>query len=303
MVEQIELEKIEGQVSSVIFYSEDNGYTVLRLAVDDGSSTIVVGCIPMSAPGEHITAWGSWTHHPSHGEQFKAEYTERVMPSGAAAIYDYLSSRVIKGIGPATAAAIVAKFGDDSLNVLRDEPEKLAGLKGITLKKAMEISAAFRHQTGMRMLMEFLASAELPPIFALRLYRYYGNDALDTVQENPYVLTGTQIGATFAQADKLALRQGTETDAPERIAAALLFELRHNADNGHCFLPMDKLIAATAQLIGVEPEHIQAGLDILLDDNEVIREQVSNADACYLADLYAAEVYVTHRLREMAWHT
>lgn len=290
-------------MASVIYFNDENGYTVLRLAVDDGSQTIIVGCIPMAAPGESLTAWGTWTRHPSHGEQFKAEHTERTMPVGADAIYDYLASRVIKGIGPATAALIVSKFGDESLNVLRDHPEKLATLRGVSAKKAEELSATFRRQTGMRTLMEFLGSAGLAPVLALRLYRYYGEDALDTVQDNPYILASVQIGATFAEADALALSQGMEGDSPQRIAAAILFELRHNADNGHCFLPVNKLTAATAQLIGVEPEQIQEGLDMLLDSGEVVCEPVANVEACYLSGLYDAEVFVSYQLKRMAAHT
>lgn len=302
-MQNLKLEKIEGQVASVIYFNDENGYTVLRLAVDDGSQAIVVGCIPMAAPGESLTAWGTWTRHPSHGEQFKAEHTERTMPVGADAIYDYLASRVIKGIGPATAALIVSKFGDESLNVLRDHPEKLATLRGVSAKKAEEMSATFRRQTGMRTLMEFLGSAGLAPVLALRLYRYYGEDALDTVQDNPYILASVQIGATFAEADALALSQGMEGDSPQRIAAAILFELRHNADNGHSFLPVNKLTAATAQLIGVEPEQIQEGLDMLLDSGEVVCEPVANVEACYLAGLYDAEVFVSYQLKRMAAHT
>lgn len=290
-------------MASVIYFNDENGYTVLRLAVDDGSQAIIVGCIPMAAPGESLTAWGTWTRHPSHGEQFKAEHTERTMPVGADAIYDYLASRVIKGIGPATAALIVSKFGDESLNVLRDHPEKLATLRGVSAKKAEELSATFRRQTGMRTLMEFLGSAGLAPVLALRLYRYYGEDALDTVQDNPYILASVQIGATFAEADALALSQGMEGDSPQRIAAAILFELRHNADNGHCFLPVNKLTAATAQLIGVEPEQIQEGLDMLLDSGEVVCEPVANVEACYLSGLYDAEVFVSYQLKRMAAHT
>ena len=298
-----QLEKIEGHVASVIYFNDENGYTVLRLDVDDGSQAIVVGCIPLAVPGEGLTAWGTWTRHPNHGEQFKAEHTERVMPTGADGIFSYLSSRVIRGIGPATAALIVAKFGDDALNVLRDHPEKIATLKGISLKKAEEMSAAFRQQTGMRSLMEYLATAEIAPVFALRLFRCYGDEALDVVRDNPYILTSVQIGATFAEADALALAQGMEGDAPQRIAAALLFELRHNSDNGHCFIPVEKLTAATAQLIGVEAEQAAEGLDMLLDAGEVVTEPVANVTACYLADLYDAEVYTAHRLREMAMHT
>ena len=162
-------------MASVIYFNDENGYTVLRLEVDDGSQAIVVGCIPMAVPGEGLTAWGTWSRHPTHGEQFKADHTERVMPTGADGIFSYLSSRVIKGIGPATAAMIVAKFGDDALNILRDHPEKIATLKGVSLKKAQEMSAAFRQQTGMRSLMEFLAAAEISPVFALRLFRCYGS--------------------------------------------------------------------------------------------------------------------------------
>lgn len=302
-MQDVRLEKIEGQVASVIYFNDENGYTVLRLAVDDGSQAIVVGCIPMAAPGESLTAWGTWTRHPAHGEQFKTEYTERTMPIGADAIYDYLSSRVIKGIGPATAALIVSKFGDESLKILRDHPEKLATLRGISAKKAEEMSETFRRQTGMRTLMEFLGSAGLAPILALRLYRYYGDDALEVVQDNPYILASVQIGATFAEADALALSQGMEGDSPQRIAAAILFELRHNADNGHCFLPVNKLTTATAQLIEIEPEQVQEGLDMLLDSGEVVQEPVANVMACYLAGLYNDEVFVSYQLKRMASHT
>lgn len=302
-MQEVKLEKIEGTVSSVIYVNEENGYTVLRLDVDDGSQTTVVGCIPMAAPGESFTAWGSWMRHPAHGEQFKAEHTERTMPVGADAIFDYLSSRVIRGIGPATAALIVSKFGDESLNILRDHPEKLATLRGISQKKAEEISAAFRRQTGMRMLMEFLGSAGLAPVLALRLYRWYGEEAMDVVRDNPYVLASTQIGASFAEADALALSQGMEGDSPQRVAAAIVFELRHNADNGHCFLPVNKLTDATCQLIGVEAEQVEEGLEMLLDSGEVIQEPIANVEACYLTELYGAEVYTAARLRSMAAHT
>ena len=297
------LEKLEGRVSSVIYFNEENGYTVLRLDVDDGSQAVVVGCIPMAAPGESMTAWGNWTRHAAHGEQFKAEIAERTMPTDAASIYDYLSSRTIKGIGPATAAQIVGAFGDDALEVLRDHPEKLATLRGISREKAEQMSAAFRRQTGMRALMEFLGAAGIAPLLALRLYRCYGDDALAMVEENPYILSSVQVGATFAEADTLALANGMEEDSPLRIAAAVLFELRHNSDNGHCFLPVDKLTAATAQLIGVEQEPVSQALDTLLASGDVVVEPVANVTACYLAPLYAAEVYVAQRLRDMARQT
>jgi exodeoxyribonuclease V alpha subunit len=300
VVEETKLEKIEGSVSSVIYRNEETGYSVLRLNVDDGSQAVVVGCIPMAAPGESITAYGRWTRHPAHGEQFKAEHTERVMPTGSEAIFDYLASRVVRGIGPATAALIVSEFGDSSLEVLRDHPEKLAQLRGLSEKKAREISEAFRRQTGLRTLMEFLGGAGLAPIMAIRLWRYYGENALDLLKENPYILATEHIGAAFSEADGLALSLGMEGDSPQRIAAALLFELRHNAANGHCFIPREKLVDVTARLVEVDADLATEGLEFLLDAGDVICEPVAGCDACYLAGLYAAETYTAERLRDMA---
>lgn len=301
-MEEKKLEKVEGNISSIIYRNEENGYTVLRLDEDNGDACIVVGCIPMAAPGESMTAWGQWTRHPNHGEQFKAEHTERTMPSGAEAIYDYLASRVVRGIGPATAALIVSRFGDESLNVLRDKPELLAELKGMSMKKAREISETFRRMTGMRSLMEYLATAGLPPILAIRCYRFYGDNALELLKENPYILATEHIGGAFSQADELALSHGMEGDAPQRVAAAILFELRYNSGNGHCFIPREKLVAATAQLIEVEPEQVEEGLEQLLEAGDVTEEEIANCRACYLSGLYAAEVYTAARLRSMADH-
>ena len=298
-----EPEKVEGVVSSVIYHNEENGWSVLRFELDSGEQTVMVGCIPLAVPGEGITAWGSWTWHPTHGEQFKAEHTERTLPTGKEAIFNYLSSRAVKGIGPATAALIVAKFGDDSLKVLRDHPEKIAAIKGISRKKAFEISENYRRLTGMRMLMEYLGAAGISPLLALRLYRCYGDEALEVVKDNPYILSSERIGGSFAEADALAISQGMEEDAPQRVAAALLFELKHNAQNGHCFLPVDKLRSATAQLIDVEPGQAEECVDMLRDSAEVVVEQVSNARACYLSSLYDAETCVAARLREMASYT
>lgn len=301
-MEEKKLEQVEGYIASILYRNEENGYCVLRLDETSGEQCIVVGCIPMAAPGESLTAWGAWVRHPSHGEQFKAEYTERTMPVGAEAIYDYLASRVIRGVGPATAALIVSRFGDDSLNVLRDHPELLASLKGMSMKKAQEISKEFRRQNGMRSLMEFLASASLPPYLALRVYRYYGDDSLDMLRENPYILSTEHIGASFSQADALALSLGLEGDSPERVAAALLFELRYNAGNGHCFIPREKLIAATAQLIEVDAGQVEEGLELLLDSGDVTMEPVGNVQACYLSGLYGAEVFAAAQLGRMAKH-
>ena len=208
-----------GTVAAVIYQNEENGYTVLKLDVDDGSQTMVVGCIPYAVPGESMIVSGSWMTHPAHGQQFKADFAERTMPETADAIYAYLAGRAVRGIGPATASLMVSRFGADTLNVLEYEPEKLCTIKGISLSKAKAMSANFRRQAGMRRLIEFLASANIRPVIALRMYQYYGDDALQLVQDNPYILVSDAIGASFQEADALALGHGFDDQSAERVDA------------------------------------------------------------------------------------
>ena len=292
--------ELSGTVDEIIYTNEENGYTVLRMETSDGENVTVTGCLPFAAPGEMLTVGGKWVSHASYGQQFQAEYVDRRMPHGAEAVYEYLASRVIKGVGPATASVIVSAFGEKALDVIEREPEKLAGLKGISLKKAREMSEALRKQLGLRHLMEFLSAHGLKPQYAMRLYRAYADRALELIQENPYLLCAQHIGAPFSEADRLALDLGMEGDSAERVAAAVLFELQYNIGNGHVFIPREKLILATAQLLDLEPEPVEEGLDVLLDSGEVRSEPVANVQACYLAALYEAETYCAERIGRMA---
>ena len=185
----VELSEINGTVSSVIFRNDENGYAVVRLLTENGETTTAVGCLPYVAPGESISAEGSWMTHAQHGRQFKIEQCNRILPVSADAIYEYLAGGTVKGIGPATAAMIVDKFGERSLDVLEMQPEKLAEIRGIGLNKAKEISAGFKKQAGVRRLTEFLCSYGIQPIFALRLFKFYGDSAIEIVHENPYILS------------------------------------------------------------------------------------------------------------------
>lgn len=293
-------DELVGTVDEIIYTNEENGYTVLRLERDDGETVTATGCLPFAAPGEQLMLYGSWTTHATYGQQFRAEYAERSMPRGAEAVYEYLASRVIRGVGPATASVIVSAFGDKALDVIENEPEKLAGLRGISLKKAKEMSEALRRQLGLRRLMEFLNSHGLKPHFAMRLYRSYGDRALALIQENPYILCAPHIGAEFSDADTLALDLGLDGDSPERISAAVCFELQHNAGNGHVFIPREKLILATAQLLDIEPGAVESGLDELLRRGDVVEQSVAGCEACYLKDLYEAERSSAERLSAMA---
>lgn len=287
---------IEGTVENVVFQNEENGYTVLSLLTDQGEVVTVVGCIPFAAAGESMTVTGVWVNHPTYGVQMTAELVERRMPQDEDGIACYLSSGVLKGVGPATAARLVDRFGADTLRIIEEEPEKLSTLKGITSKKAMEISAAFRSLTGLRRVMEFLSRYDLPVTLAMSLLRAYGDETLEKLKDNPYLLTDERCGVDFAAADEIALSMGFDGDAPCRAEAAVLYELNHNLSNGHVFLPRPKLIAATMELIGVTEETAEKALDDLCERFAVVCRPIANVEGCYLRRMYEAEVYVAKRL-------
>ena len=299
MAQDTELEELYGKISSVIYTNEENGWTVLRMETDGGTDATVVGTLPSAYPGEELHVFGEWTTHPNHGRQFKSEYAERSLPRTKDDIYKYLAGHAVKGIGPATAALIVDRFGDRTLDVLERQPERLTEIRGISPAKAEAVTRDFRRQAQLRRLMEFLCAYGLKPLLAVRLYRFYGEEAMDAVSEDPYIIASPHIGGSFAEADRLALEQGAAADDPRRVRAAAVFELRHNAGNGHCFIPTDKLAAATACFIGVEHDSALAAVEALAESGAVVRTELAGRDVTYLAELYAAETRVASRLLGM----
>ena len=286
----------EGTVHSVIFQNAENGYTVLRLLTEEGEVVTVVGCIPCVAPGEHLTVTGTWETHPQHGQQLKVSELERSLPEDEDEIFDYLSSGICKGVGPTTARRIVDRFGLETLDILEAEPERLQMIKGITAKKAMEIGTLFRQHMGLRRLMAFLSRYQLPPVLALRLRQQYGDRALQAVERNPYLLSDDVCGVDFSVTDTMALSMGFAEDCGQRLEAAVTFELTYNENNGHVFLPRDKLLSATCQLLGCGMEQVEAALDRLIGDMVLMQEQVANVQAVYLRRLWQAETSACARL-------
>lgn len=293
------MENLIGRIDSVVFRSDDTGYAVLRVDIGEVDTIPVVGCIPYAAPGEMINASGFWSNHPSHGRQFKVESCSRRLPDTAESIYDFLCSGCIKGIGPATAALIVNRFSANSLNVIENYPERLAEIKGISKQKANEFSAAFRKDHTVRRLSELMCENEISPIYALRLYKYYGTSAYEVLCDDPYILASESIGGNFFDADRLAVELGFDGDSVSRISAAITFELLHNSNNGHCFIPRNKLIAATAQLISVDEDDVKSALDDMLDCGDIICEAIGGVEACYLCSLYEAETYTAKTLIDL----
>ncbi len=290
---------LEGTIHSVIFQNAENGYAVLRLLTEEGELLTVVGCIPSPAPGEHLTASGVWETHPQHGEQLSVREVERLLPQDEEEICSFLSSGVCKGVGPATARRIVDRFGPRTLEVLEQSPEELKALKGITAQKAREIAQSFRSAMGLRRLMAFLSQYQLPPILAMQLREQYGDAALEMVRKNPYLLSVDSCGVDFSVTDEIAMSMGFAADCDERLQAAITFELTHNEQNGHVFLPRAKLVEATARLLSCDADPLEAALDDLIDRRSVVQEQTAGVQACYLRRLWEAETTACARLNAL----
>lgn len=293
--------ELSGVVESVIFHNEKNGYAVFRMTVDGEDKTVtVVGTFPYLCAGEGMWVEGTWTHHASYGEQFKAERAERTLPADSVSIIRYLSSGNLPGIGPATAKRLVERFGRDVFDVLENSAELVAEVPGMTRAKAEKISDAFHRQTGIRRLMESLLVYGINPEVALRLYRWYGELAEELIRQNPYILSREEVGVDFASADGMAIDLGFPADAPVRVEAGVLYELEHNSHNGHVFIPADKLCPATAQLLGVPEELATEAVDRLVSNGAVVREEIGGTTAVYLSGLHEAELDTAARLRLMA---
>ena len=291
---------IQGVASTVIYQNPENGYAVLRVDVA-GETVTCVGCMPGISPGEELELTGRWKEHTSYGQQFQADYVVRRLPTGTAAIFRYLAAGSLKYVGPAKAREIVDRFGSRTLEVLENDPLRLAEIRGISEKRAAEIGEAFRRQICLRRLMEMLNQYGVRPFVAVQMYHHAGEQAIEMVRENPYVLTA--FGAEFFEADAMALDMGFEGDSPQRMEAALLFELAHNMNNGHVFLPRRKLVEATAQLLDTQTEPVEEALSVLYETGDVILEEVAGQEARYLEELYRAERDAAVRLTEMAGNT
>ena len=291
-----ELEILQGIISAVVFQNYDNGYAVLRLNLDDRQTVTVVGTIPLPAVGERLIVTGKWSTHSNYGRQFEAEFLERLMPQSAMEILTYLSGRVIKGIGPRMATRIVDRFGDQTLLIMEREPERLAEISGISDKKAQEIGQEFRLQVGMRHLMEFFTLHHLPADLAVKTYKLYGEAAIDLLYDDPYLLMDENLEAPFGAVDRFAIELGVAGDDPRRVDAGVLFELHYNLSAGHSFLPEDKLIPATAQLLNVDSTTVENSIQRLLDAERLYRAHLAGIDILYLPALYHAETYCADRL-------
>ncbi len=297
----------------ITYYNEENGYSVIRLSVDGRSDLVtVVGNLPEVQPGESLRLEGRWTSHPQYGRQFSAEWCKQVLPATVEGIKAYLGSGMIKGVGPVTAGRIVQRFGVDTLRILDEDPQQLRQTLGVGPKRAAAIAEAWEEQKQIREVMMFLQSHGVSTNLAVKIYKAYGDDALQVVQEDPYRLARDIWGVGFKTADKVARDLGLPHDAPSRVQAGVAYALSQLADEGHVYVPEEELVSEAAPLLEVDPDLIREAIRELDAEQVVEREtlvypsldqmpasQVREEKAVYLAPFYYGEVGVTNRLREL----
>ena len=290
--------ELSGSVERVVYHNDKNQYTVLELAAADGLVT-VVGSFPFVSEGEELRVYGAWDVHPSFGEQFKATAFERARPASTAAMLKYLSSGAVKGIGPATARRVIQTFGAKALEVIENEPERLAQIKGITKEKALEISQELQRVYGIRELMAFLGAYGVRPEDAVLVWKEYGQGSISCIQEDPYCLCGPGLELSFQIADSIAESMEMPRDDSGRVQAGLLYVLRHNLNNGHTCLPAGKLCEAAASLLEVELELAQDALYTLCENFTLMREEFDGKEYIFLQRQHLSEEYIAARMKAL----
>ncbi len=293
------LDRIEGSVEHVIYSNEDNGYTICDIALADDEIVTAVGVMPLTGAGDRLSLYGRWTHNPKYGRQFSVSQYERVMPADTASILRYLSSRVIKGIGPKTAQKIVDEFGEDTFDVIENHPEWLANVKGISMKLALAASESFREQAGVRSAMMFFRDW-FGVATTLKIYKRWGTRAVDIAKQNPYRLCNEIEGIGFESADDMASKLGFAGDSFDRVMSGINYVLMKNEGvNGHVCLPRGKLCESTAAMLGVEVASTEAAVDELVREGRLIAREEGEHTLIYRAETYNAEKYIADKLTRL----
>lgn len=293
---QSQTHNIRGLVDNITYQNPDNGYTVCTVDCD-GEPVTVVGNIPMLCEGEFISAQGAWTNHATYGRQFVVESYQKELPATTESILAYLSSGVIKGIGPVTAKRIVDKYGEDTLKVIEEHPEWLSDIKGVTAKRLDSISKSFKEQYGMRQVMLYFQGM-LSPAISLKVYKQWGNAAVDILRTNPYLLCEEIDGIGFERADQMALKMGFLTDSEERLCAGVKYVLSLELNrNGNCCVPLEMLISKSSAALGSDRQTVENVIGMLSQNGDVVAVRNSGGEIIvYLESVYRTEKFVAEKL-------
>ena len=281
--------ELTGTVKAIIYRSEDTGFTVLELTNEAGEDMTAIGEMPLAGVGERVELTGQWTEHKTYGRQFRAETCKTLAPATLTALKNYLASGLIKGVGESTAQAIVQTFGMKTLDVLEKEPARLAEVPGIGQIRAQTIGASYGAQLGLRDIMLGLQKYGVTIGQAMKLYKIYGELCLAKIEENPYRLIDDVEGIGFKTADAIARNGGVEPDAPYRLRAGLKYTLQWARQEGHTYLPREKLVEVAAGLLQADIAPVERTLTELLLEGQLIQEQLPGEDGIFLPGMFRTE--------------
>lgn len=281
--------ELTGTVKAIIYRSEDTGFTVLELTDETGEDMTAIGEMPLAGVGERVELTGQWTEHKTYGHQFRAETCKTLAPATLTALKNYLASGLIKGVGESIAQAIVQTFGMETLDVLEKEPARLAEVPGIGQIRAQTIGASYGAQLGLRDIMLGLQKYGVTIGQAMKLYKIYGELCLAKIEENPYRLIDDVEGIGFKTADAIARNGGVEPDAPYRLRAGLKYTLQWARQEGHTYLPREKLVEVAAGLLQADIAPVERTLTELLLEGQLIQEQLPGEDGIFLPGMFRTE--------------
>ena len=296
--QQTEDETINGYVDHIIYRNADNGYTVLVMICDEEEVTCV-GTFSDIAEGENIEAHGNYNDHPTYGRQFAVKSFEEKAPKDEMAIERYLGSGAIKGVGIALAARIVRRFKSDTFRIIEEEPERLAEVKGISERKAMEIADQVNAKQDLRQAMIFLQQYGISTTLAVKIYNTYGQEIYGILKENPYRMADDVDGVGFRSADEIASRVGIRTDSDFRIRSGIQYALLQASNEGHTYLPMPELTQRASNLLQIEPEYIEKHYMNLAMDRKIIMRQAGNTTQIYASSFFYMEANTATMLKQL----
>lgn len=288
--------QLEGAVENIVYRNEENGYTVIELSDGDDYIT-AVGIMPHVGAGDTVKLTGGYTTHKSYGRQFSAQVCEVCRPTETADILRYLSSGAVKGIGPSTAQRIVSEFGEASLDVMENQPERLSALKGISKNMAESFSVQLKTREGVRTLMLFLGEYGISNTSSVKIFNVFGAQSVERIKENPYILCEGDFDVSFENADFIAKRESFEPDSRIRVRAGITYVLRHNERNGHTCLPKEKLAATAAGFLNVGLDVISGCMEEMLFDRSLIGDTIEETEFVFTPQLHLSEMYVSSRIK------
>ena len=292
------LYKITGEIENIVFRNDQNSYTVFEIILDNDMLTCV-GYMPGVDAGTPVILYGKYREHPAYGLQFSVDSFEKTMPETVESIFNFLKNGAIKGIGESTAKKLIKRFGGRTLEIMENEPDRLTVIKGLTLEKAKDFQNQIKSKKSFTVFLNHMKDYKLEPNILTGIFRIYGDDSIDILSKNPYVICDDRIGATFDRAEMIAQDNDLPKDLSYRIRCGIIYILKHNLNNGHTCAPKNTLTELSSTFLSLDSPVIESHLSDMINDGSLYEYPLDDKDFIFLKDMFEAETYVAKEIRMM----